>query len=129
MARTAPPSERLEDANIGMAIFALAAEIYPICRSITGDGVRRTLDCLARRVDLEVHEVPTGTQVFDWTIPREWSIQDAFIKNPAGERIVDFHRCNLHVLNYSRPVRAQLPLEELKKHLHERTGQESRDAA
>ena len=117
MARVAPPSERLDDAGIGEEIYALAAAIYPICRSITGDGVRRTLDRLSRRLDLEVHEVPTGTQVFDWTIPREWSIRDAFIKNPAGERIVDFQRCNLHVLNYSRPVRAQLPLEELKKHV------------
>jgi len=117
MARVAPPSERLEDAGIGEEIYALAAAIYPICRSITGDGVRRTLDHLARRLDLEVHEVPTGTQVFDWTIPREWTIRDAFIKNAAGERIVDFQRCNLHVLNYSRPVRAQVTLEELKKHV------------
>ena len=117
MARVAPPSERLEDAGIGEEIYALAAAIYPICRSITGDGVRRTLDHLARCLDLEVHEVPTGTQVFDWTIPREWTIRDAFIKNAAGERIVDFQRCNLHVLNYSRPVRAQVTLEELKKHV------------
>jgi aminopeptidase-like protein len=117
MARVPPLSERLEDASLGEEIYALAAAIYPICRSITGDGVRRTLDLLAGRLDLEVHEVPTGTQVFDWTIPREWSIRDAFIKNPAGERIVDFRSCNLHVLNYSRPVRARLPLEELKKHV------------
>jgi aminopeptidase-like protein len=117
MARVAPLSEQLEDAGIGEEIYALAAAIYPICRSITGDGVRQTLDHLARRLDLEVHEVPTGTQVFDWTIPREWSIRDAFIKDSAGERIVDFRKSNLHVLNYSRPVRAQLPLEELKKHV------------
>jgi aminopeptidase-like protein len=117
MARVAPLSGRLEDAAIGEEIYALAATIYPICRSITGDGVRQTLDHLARRIELEVHEVPTGTQVFDWTIPREWSIRDACIKNAAGERVVDFHKCNLHVLNYSRPVRAQLPLEELKKHV------------
>ena len=117
MARVAPLRERLDDAGIGEEIYALAAAIYPICRSITGDGVRQTFDHLARRLDLEVHEVPTGTQVFDWTIPREWSIRDAFIKNAAGERIVDFRKCNLHVLNYSRPVRVQLPLEELKKHV------------
>lgn len=117
MAGVPPLSERLEDAGIGEDIYALAAAIYPICRSITGDGVRQTLDHLARRLELEVHEVPTGTQVFDWTIPQEWTIRDAYIKNPAGERIVDFRKCNLHVLNYSRPVRAQLPVEELQKHV------------
>jgi aminopeptidase-like protein len=117
MARVAPLSERLDDAGIGAKIYELASTIYPICRSITGDGVRETLDHLAGRLDLEVHEVPSGTQVFDWTIPREWSIRDAFIKNSAGARIIDFRKCNLHVLNYSQPVRAQLPLEELKKHV------------
>ncbi|MGH3468208.1 MAG: DUF4910 domain-containing protein [Thermocrispum sp.] len=117
MTPVAPLRGLLEEAGIGEAIFALAAEIYPICRSITGDGVRTTLDRLARHIDLEVHEVPTGTQVFDWTIPREWNIRDAWIKNAAGQRVVDFRRCNLHVLNYSRPVHAGLPLDELKKHV------------
>jgi aminopeptidase-like protein len=117
MARRARLTSLLEDEGIGDAIFALAAEIYPICRSITGDGVRRTLGHLARHIDLEAHEVPTGTPVFDWTIPREWTIRDAYIKNAAGERIVDLGSCNLHVLNYSRPVRTKLPLEELKKHV------------
>jgi aminopeptidase-like protein len=107
----------LDDDGIGEEIFALASEIYPICRSITGDGVRSTLDHLARHIDLEMHEVPTGTQVFDWTVPREWTIRDAWIKNAAGERVVDFRSCNLHVLNYSRPVHATLPLDELKKHV------------
>jgi aminopeptidase-like protein len=110
-------SRLLQDAGVGGEIFALAAEIYPICRSITGEGVRTTLSHLARHIDLEVHEVPTGTQVFDWTIPREWNIRDAWIKDAAGRRIVDFRRCSLHVLNYSRPVHARLPLDELKKHL------------
>jgi aminopeptidase-like protein len=109
--------ERLDEAGLGEAIFALAAEIYPICRSITGDGVRATLAHLGRHIDLEVHEVPTGTQVFDWAIPREWTIRDAYIKNAAGERVVDFGSCNLHVLNYSRPIRATLTLDELKKHV------------
>jgi aminopeptidase-like protein len=117
MASVAPPLKPLDDAGIGEEIFALAAEIYPICRSITGDGVRATLSHLARHIDLEVHEVPTGSQVFDWAIPREWTIREAWIKNAAGERIVDFSDCNLHVLNYSRPVRAALPLDELKKHI------------
>ena len=78
----------LDDAGVGEEIFALAAEIYPICRSITGDGVRTTLDHLLRHIALEVYEVPTGTQVFDWTIPREWTVRDAYIKNAAGEDIL-----------------------------------------
>jgi aminopeptidase-like protein len=107
----------MDEVGIGEQIFALAAEIFPICRSITGDGVRSTLRHLDRHIPLEVYEVPTGTRVFDWSIPPEWSIRDAYIKNEAGERIVDFQKCNLHVLNYSRPVHAKLPLDELKKHL------------
>jgi aminopeptidase-like protein len=119
----APAGGLLEDAGIGEEIFALAAEIYPICRSITGEGVRQTLAHLSRHIDLEVHEVPTGTEVFDWTIPREWTIRDAWINDAAGKRILDFKSCNLHVLNYSRPVRAKLPLDELKKHIFTLPGQ------
>ncbi len=108
---------RLEDDGIGDEIFALAAEIYPICRSITGNGVRETLRCLSRHVDIELQEVATGTQVFDWVIPREWNIQGGYIKNAVGERVIDFQESNLHVLNYSRPVHLRMPLEELKKHI------------
>jgi aminopeptidase-like protein len=93
------------------------AEAYPICRSITGDGVRRTLAMIRERIPLEIHEVPTGTPVFDWTVPREWNIRDAWIKDPAGRKVVDFQDCNLHVLNYSVPVYTKLPLSELKEHL------------
>ncbi|MCE3249522.1 MAG: aminopeptidase [Geminicoccaceae bacterium] len=113
----APIRDLLDDVGIGDQIYALAAEIFPICRSITGNGVRRTLAHLARHLPLEVHEVPTGTQVFDWSIPPEWTIRDAYIKDAAGHRIVDFRRSNLHVLNYSRPVHAKLTLEELKEHV------------
>ncbi|MDX6750228.1 DUF4910 domain-containing protein [Geminicoccaceae bacterium 1502E] len=98
-------------------MFELASRIFPICRSITGEGVRATLGHLARHVDLTIHEVPSGTQVLDWTVPREWGIRDAWIENPAGERILDFKSCNLHVLQYSVPVHARLPLEELKEHV------------
>jgi aminopeptidase-like protein len=108
---------QLDDAGAGDFAFALASEIYPICRSITGDGVRETLKRLARHVDLEVHEVPTGTQVFDWTIPREWNVRDAYIKNAKGERVVDFRASNLHVLNYSAPVHTTLRLDELRKYI------------
>jgi aminopeptidase-like protein len=111
------PAVLPDHAAIGAEIFALAAEIYPICRSITGDGVRRTLAHLGRHLDLIIHEVPSGTKVFDWTVPREWNIRDAYIKNAAGERIVDFGKSNLHVLNYSMPVHAVLPLSELRKRI------------
>ncbi|MEO6599635.1 MAG: DUF4910 domain-containing protein [Polyangiaceae bacterium] len=100
------------------ALYDLVRELYPICRSITGNGVRETLAVLSRHLPLELHEVPSGTAVLDWTVPREWNIRDAWIKNQQGERIVDFHAHNLHVVNYSVPVRAQLSLEELRPHLH-----------
>jgi aminopeptidase-like protein len=107
-----------DDTAIGDEIYALAAELYPICRSITGDGVRQTLGILDRAIDLQLSEVPTGTQVFDWTVPREWTIRDAYIKNEAGERVVDFREHSLHVLNYSAPVRQTMTLAELKPHIH-----------
>jgi aminopeptidase-like protein len=106
--------------KIGGDLHHFASELYPICRSITGDGVRQTLARIADRIPLQVSEVPTGTEVFDWTIPKEWNIRDAYIAyigGASGRRIVDFHRSNLHVLNYSTPVRATLPLRELKEHL------------
>lgn len=98
-------------------MYALVSDLYPICRSITGEGVRDTLRRIGAHVPLEITEVPSGTQVFDWTIPREWNIRDAFIKNSRGERIIDFKRCNLHVLNYSTPIHARLSLQELRPHL------------
>ena len=103
--------------GIGEEIHALAAEIFPICRSITGDGVRQTIDVLNRYIPIERHEVPTGKAVLDWEVPKEWNITDAYIKNADGERVVDFRRSNLHVLNYSVPVRRRLPFSELKQHL------------
>ncbi len=102
----------------GAEIYALIAELYPICRSVTGDGVRQTLARLARHIDVRCHEVPTGTPAFDWTIPREWNITDAWVKAASGERVIDFRRSNLHVMQYSVPVRRRLGLDELKQHLH-----------
>jgi aminopeptidase-like protein len=102
----------------GAEMYALAAEIFPICRSITGSGVRKTLALLARHIALDQTEVPTGAAVFDWTIPREWTIREAYIEDDAGHRVVDFRNHALHVLNYSSPVRARLPLAELKRHIH-----------
>lgn len=99
-------------------MHSLIAELFPICRSITGDGVRETLRRVGGIVPLEIHEVPTGTQVFDWTIPKEWNINDAYIKDSKGDRVVDFRRSNLHVISYSLPVRGRMSLEELKKHIY-----------
>lgn len=93
------------------------AGLYPICRSITGDGVRQTLAAVRERIPLEIHEVPSGTPVFDWNVPREWNIRDAWVKDPSGRKVVDFQASNLHVLNYSVPVHERLPLAELRKHL------------
>jgi len=103
--------------NIGLEMHQLMAEVYPICRSITGNGFRETLQAVRRRIPLEVHEVPSGTPVFDWTVPKEWNIRDAYIKNSQGKRVVDFQKSNLHVLNYSPPIKTRLPLGELKPHL------------
>jgi len=94
------------------------AELYPICRSITGDGLRETLKRIGKRIPLEINEVPSGTQVFDWTVPREWNIRDAYIKDQHGRRVVDFMRSNLHVVNYSVPMKATMALAELMPHLH-----------
>lgn len=105
----------LDSPSIGEEIYALAAEIYPICRSIAGPGVRQTLAVLHKHAAIEVREVPTGTPILDWTTPKEWVIRDAYIKNTAGERVVDFNKNNLHVLNYSAPFRGVLPLSELKQ--------------
>jgi len=95
----------------------LIKELYPICRSITGNGVRQTLQIIQRRIPLSIREVPSGTQVFDWTVPKEWNIRDAFIKNPQGEKVVDFAKSNLHVVSYSTAFRGKLSLQELKQHL------------
>ncbi len=111
------PGKKVDLETIGEDIFRLIEEMYPICRSITGDGVRKTLAILQRHIPMVVHEIPTGTQVFDWVVPKEWNIRDAYIKNPQKKKIVDFHRSNLHVLNYSVPVKKVLPLAELKHHL------------
>lgn len=99
-------------------LHALVRELFPLCRSITGPGTRATLDAIARFVPLQRHEVPTGTQVFDWEVPREWVIREAWVANAAGERVIDFARHNLHVMNYSVPVRKRMHLAELRAHLH-----------
>jgi len=101
----------------GAAMHRFIAELYPICRSITGDGVRRSLALIREHIPITLCEVPSGLSVFDWAVPPEWNIRDAYIKNSAGERIVDFRASNLHVVSYSAPVKARMSLADLKPHL------------
>ena len=105
--------------SIGQDMYDLCGRMFPVCRSITGDGVRETLR-LMREVQpaITLHEVPTGTPVFDWTVPKEWRIRDAWVKNSRGEKIIDFKEHNLHVLGYSTPVDKKVGLAELKEHLY-----------
>ena len=104
-------------AIVGQNLFDLIVELYPICRSITGDGVRQTLRLLQKRMPLEIFEVPSGTSVFDWTVPLEWNVSDAYIKNREGVRVVDFKSNNLHLMSYSTPLQKRLNLDDLKPHL------------
>lgn len=103
---------------IGAGLHSFAKELFPICRSITGDGIRQTLAKIGERIPLAISEVPTGTEVFDWTVPMEWNVRDAYIRTLQGDRVVDFQQNNLHVMSYSSPVRAVLPLNKLRPHLH-----------
>lgn len=103
--------------QLGSEMYHLISELFPICRSITGDGVRKTLHILQQHIPLEIHEVPTGTQVFDWTVPKEWNVRDAYIRSASGKKVVDFQACNLHLLNYSTPIHRTMLLTELKEHL------------
>lgn len=100
------------------AMQALMAELFPICRSITGDGVRRSLSLLADVIPLQIHEVPSGTAVFDWTVPNEWNVNEAWVKDPTGQKIIDFGEHNLHLMSYSEPLRETMPLDALKPHLY-----------
>jgi aminopeptidase-like protein len=109
---------RLALPDPGAAMHGLIRELHPLCRSITGDGVRETLKILGRWLPMDVHEVASGTPVLDWVVPREWNVREAWIKGPQGETVVDFRDSNLHVVGYSVPVRAQMTLAELRPHLH-----------
>jgi aminopeptidase-like protein len=103
--------------DVGQELHELMRELFPIRRSLTGDGVRQTLSVLAREVPLEVIETPTGTPIFDWTVPREWNVREAWIEAPDGERVLDLADSPLHILGYSTPVDAVVPLAELREHV------------
>jgi aminopeptidase-like protein len=106
------------EAAAGQRLYEFAAKLYPICRSITGAGVRQTLALIRARVPLVIHEVPSGTRVFDWEIPDEWNVEDASVTDPDGRRVIDFQAHNLHLVSYSEPVRTALSLEQLSERLH-----------
>jgi aminopeptidase-like protein len=107
----------------GPEMYELLRELFPICRSITGNGLRETLGILNRHIPLTLHEVPSGTEAFDWVIPREWNIRDAYILDPSGRKIADFKESNLHVVGYSVPVDREVELEELQRHLYSHADQ------
>lgn len=111
------PARRRDSDDPGAAMIDLIAELYPICRSITGDGLRRSLRIITREIPLSLREVPTGTPVFDWTIPREWTLRQAYIARLDGTRLIDAARCNLHILQYSVPVDRVVARDELFRHL------------
>ena len=108
----------VDDSNIGHKMHQLMVKLFPICRSITGDGVRETLRIISDIIPLAMHEVPTGTKAFDWSVPKEWNIRDAFIADDNGNKIVDFKINNLHVVGYSVPVDKWITLSELQEHLY-----------
>jgi aminopeptidase-like protein len=110
--------EGLDLKATGDKMHELIEALYPICRSITGEGLRQTLTVLKKLIPLEVRRVASGTEAFDWTIPKEWNIRDAYIADSKGDRAIDFQKSNLHVVNYSTPVDRVMPLKELQKHLH-----------
>jgi aminopeptidase-like protein len=109
--------DQCDSEQLGKELHAFAAELFPICRSITGEGIRRTLDLIGARIPLQKFDIATGTQVFDWTVPKEWNIRDAYVQDPDGARVVDFRENNLHLMNYSAPIRAKMSLGELRPHL------------
>ena len=104
--------------GVGADALELVRRLFPICRSLTGDGVRETFAVLEEHIPLQRREIASDTQVFDWNVPEEWNIREAHITAPDGTRVVDFRRLNLHVVGYSEPVRATLPLEALRERLH-----------
>jgi len=105
--------------HTGEKMYELAEKLFPICRSLTGNGVRTTLKILKDNFpELNIFEIPSGTQVFDWKVPKEWNINDAYIKDPAGKKILDFKNSNLHVMGYSVPVHKKTEKKELLSYIY-----------
>lgn len=104
--------------DTGKQLHAFATELYPICRSITGGGVRESLRLIGRRIPLQLQEVRSGSRIFDWEVPLEWNIEDAYVKDGDGRKVVDFGRHNLHIVSYSEPVAQSMALAQLRRNLH-----------
>jgi aminopeptidase-like protein len=113
---TAVEARAAED--VGRDTYELMERLFPLCRSLSGDGVRATFDLLEEEIPLERTEVPSGTRVFDWIVPHEWNLHGAYVAGPDGTRVLDLSDSTLHVVSYSEPVRTTLPLEELRERLH-----------
>ena len=111
------PVARAKD-TVGVDAYELMRRLFPLCRSLTGDGVRATFGILEEEIPITRTEIPSGTRIFDWIVPDEWNIRDAYIADATGTRVVDFHRSSLHVVSYSEPVDATLPLDQLRPRLH-----------
>lgn len=111
--------DKEHDSTIGKGIYNLVKKLFPICRSITGNGVRETLRHISEILPgFQIIEIPSGTEVFDWKVPDEWNIKDAWVKDSSGNKIVDFKKSNLHIVNYSIPFEGEVTLKELKRHLY-----------
>lgn len=109
----------VNDQDLSHTMYGWVKDLFPICRSLTGAGVRQTLDYISSKIDhLNIKSISSGTNVYDWVVPNEWNIAEAWVKAPDGSKIIDFEKCNLHVVSYSRPVNEFLSLEQLKKRLH-----------
>jgi aminopeptidase-like protein len=108
----------LNNNDIGIEIYSLIEKLFPICRSITGNGTRKTLELIKQHIPIEINEIHSNTKVFDWTVPKEWNIINAYVKNSKGEKIIDFQKSNLHILQYSIPIHKKMTLDELKNHLY-----------
>ena len=107
------------DGAIGALLHALARELWPLNQSITGAGLRQTLAILQRELPaLSLHEAPSGTKCFDWTVPREWVLREAYIEDPDGRHVVDVAKHHPHLVRYSAPVDAVMLLDELRPHLY-----------
>ena len=104
--------------KIGKEMYELVKRLFPICRSITGNGIRETLKVIQEHIPIKIHEVPTGTKAFDWTVPKEWNIKDAYVMDKDGNKIIDFKKNNLHVVGYSTPLNKSVALSELQDHLY-----------
>ena len=104
--------------DLPLEMDQLMSILFPICRSITGNGVRESFNIIKQIINLQITEIPTNTKVFDWTVPKEWNISDAYIADLSGNKIIDFKKSNLHVVSYSIPIKKIISIEELKTHIH-----------